>query len=964
MGQAAQHGVGPGGDQFFVTHCMIADSVLNNPGYTVRAASTTEPAKLDAAFHYPPYELPIDMWKDSPAVSAAPRRLALTRLGRSAVWVVHSSYLEKDTVDRDRSYFSHLLLLPAANPADVLQSWGADGWVKNYAPGASKDLAVSARLPVGKLVNDTALTAFLGDSPSGPLDLSLTVSPKRLRGSKDERRELFARVIQALLLLAAEEDTDRRRLYVHAEPGLLALLLYGAVRLLPESVTEGLTFSTFEPYHRNIRDYKLADVVGTYLGTSEKGLDPDLATTRGFTLDTFSPARSSPELRGSIWEALPSGASDLIELAASGEWEFLDSVKRAIGPDANQLHRAGSAISRARALARVDRGEATLEELVAIQSDKAGAEELKSRADAIWLKIKAAALTRSEVRAAFRDLLNDRDRLKELWEEAVDAILNERFREWDARWTLIREVVKPDDAKKLLSKFLGREKNEEKLGRLPTDMRHKLRAACGDIGMIPPRALLVPIGLGELEPLLGARDPAAAGYTAFVLLADEQYNWLAHIPPASREQMRKRAREFLFSAPPAAVASYLNAARPFLDTDPAFLTTLFHPYSDNAAKLMDRLLAANTLEPGDWVKLCGEEIGLTRDEWGDFLLENDRLANLLVGLGGDGIGQSVWSGYLESLSLALISPELIEVDDDTEPDVIHEWERKVHSHLRHAADRLPKSGAKLVQALPEGGVSRLFAANNLLKWIEHPELAEKDGPDEVKNACETFGLERLDLLKTACKTGGFHELSLPAQLDQFAPLVELFKACFPVDNNFNTARHAATEIIKLASDCPKQARGVFQAHFVVSCVPDNHFANLLDDQRQIPFDPLAEALIRQRMAKPKKSAQPAPSRPVKELEPVPVEDGQFADEEEPEEGAEEVIHKKGAKAKPDSVKSKKPESKKPEADSPKAKGEKKDKKDRSEEKDKPSKMGMWIAILVVVVLASVGLLVVAISQLN
>src|SRR5262245_17194424 len=264
------------GNQFYVTHCTTADSVLNNPGYSVRAASTTNPVLLDAAFQYPPYELPIDLWKELPAPTGAPRRLARTKHTTGGVWVVHSSYLEKDTVDRDRSYFSHLVLLPAASPVEVLRSWGASGWVRSYPPGATKSLEPGTRLPGWKLVNDTALTAFLDEKPAGPTDLCVTVCPTRLCKSRENRRDVFARFLHALLLLSSEENEQRRRLYVHAEPGLIALLLYGAVRLLPQGVTDDLTFSTFEPDHRNIRDYQLADVVGTYLGSPDKGLDTEL----------------------------------------------------------------------------------------------------------------------------------------------------------------------------------------------------------------------------------------------------------------------------------------------------------------------------------------------------------------------------------------------------------------------------------------------------------------------------------------------------------------------------------------------------------------------------------------------------------------------------------------------------------------------------------------------------------------
>ena len=116
MGQPERHANSAGGDQFYVTHCTVTDSVLNNPGYTARAASATEPTALDAAFHYPPYELPIDLWRDLPPPALAPRRLARTKNPKGGVWAVHSAYLAKDTVDRDRSYFSHLLLLPDADP--------------------------------------------------------------------------------------------------------------------------------------------------------------------------------------------------------------------------------------------------------------------------------------------------------------------------------------------------------------------------------------------------------------------------------------------------------------------------------------------------------------------------------------------------------------------------------------------------------------------------------------------------------------------------------------------------------------------------------------------------------------------------------------------------------------------------------------------------------------------------------
>jgi hypothetical protein len=314
---------GHDGEQFYVTHCAVADSVLDAAGYTVRAASTRKASELEAAIRYPTYELPIDLGKEPPQPSATPRRLARTEHSAAGAWVAHSVYRPTDTGDVDRSSFTHLLHLADADPLAVLRSWGAGEWCTAYPPVAPQQLP-QAPLPVGSLVNDAAVTAFLGNAPAGPTDLSTTVCPQRLRGPAAARRSLFARLHFALLRFIEEPDL---KLYVHAEPGLVALLLYGAARLLPQAALANLTFSTFEPHHRNIRDYKLARVVGTYLGTADQ--DPDL-TAAGLVLDTFAPARSSPELLGPLTDLLPPGSTDLVELASRNGWARVDELHHSV----------------------------------------------------------------------------------------------------------------------------------------------------------------------------------------------------------------------------------------------------------------------------------------------------------------------------------------------------------------------------------------------------------------------------------------------------------------------------------------------------------------------------------------------------------------------------------------------------------------------------------------------------------
>jgi hypothetical protein len=855
------------GEQFYVTHCATADSVLNNPGYTVRAASADDRDALESAFRYPPYELPIDMWRDLPPVERAPRRLARTLDAESRVWVAHSAHLAKDSVGRDRSYFSHLFLMPGAEPRAVLESWGAPDWATEYKPGAPKQLSAGA-LPEGELVGEAALTAFLSATPSGPTELSLCVCPERLRADPAARRAVLERALHAVLL-RAEAPEARRRLYVHAEPGLVALALYAAVRLLPASVTQGLTFSTFEPYHRNIREYKLADVVGTYLGVLNKGLDADLGTARGFVLDTFDLARSSPELRG----PLPAGIGELLDLVEGNDWHLLKRVRDDVGAGAAGLAAAGAAVRRARLVAKLavdskalekgtfkkENEAATVDDLLALRAEPLAAPDLGAHADAVWEKVHRH-LHRADVRAAFRELIAAPARVKELWIEAVDALLNENYRAWDARWPVVREAGGREEAARRLKKLVG-DDNEDRLRKQPTDMRAKMRAACTDVGLFPSRGLLVPVGLGELEPLLaGTHDQA--GYTAFVILAPDDFGWLNHLQPPVREQMRARAKQFLYAAPLPAFAAYVRGARAYLNTDSHFLDVLFDPHSAPAAALLSRVLASNVLEPSHWLKLY-DSAGLTQNEWGEFLLEGNHLSGFLVGLGGDGTRTDVWAGYLDQLTPALVSPDLIEATDDVDPATVHAWERNVHAQLKLAADRLTTAGHKLVAFLPAGGVGRLTAANALVKWTADPASAERAGTTEINHACEALDMKPYDLARAVFLAGGYKELELPLELPKLEPLVALFRAAFPADSPHG-ARSAVTYWLKLSQEYPKGSRAHFQYHFVLECVPDLYYRDLLADTTyRVPFEPVAVARVNQVLeGKVKKPAAQKGGRPT------------------------------------------------------------------------------------------------------
>jgi len=824
------------GNQFYVTHCTTADSVLNAPGYSVRAASVVgDPDTLRLALEFPPYELPLDMWRDKPPRALTPRRLARVRHPVSGIWAAHSVYLEKDTMNRDRSCFTHLIQLPATvGAAAVLESWAADAWVTDYPPGATRTLP-RATLPVGTAVSPAALTAFLTGPATGPTDLSVVVCPRDYRSSAEARRRLVCRFLKAVVLLAAarqDRHGRRDRLFVHAEPGLVAMLTYAAVRILPPSFTADLTFSTFEPAHRGLRDYRLATVIGTYLGGSGKGLDPDLTSHRGYGLDTFYPDRSSPELREDT--DLPPGLEELVDLAGGGEWDLLAEVHRLWTAEADgNLGRVRGTIPLARAVDRLTRGGLTSQDLITLKNDRRGSSLLQARADKVWGYLRQAVLADRSLRAAFRDWLADPARLSEYRRQATEALARGDPATWDACWELVRDTADPAEVKAQVEKAL--KSLDESQVALSRPARDRLRAACAQAGVWPDHDLLVPTDPEELEALLDpALPPDWQGYTCFAVLGPEAKNWLPDSTRPHRPALRERVRRHLLAAPPAVLAGYARQVKPFAASEPAFLAELFRPFRSECVEFLGRLIdaAAETIEPSDWFNLLDELDVYTAPHWQGFLLRDDHLCKLLAAFKADPLAPRVWDWALGQLT-----PQLFQGDD---------WELGIYQQLDRARAALGAGGIRLKAVIGDDGLAKLNAADTVLAVIADP-AATPLRPGELLEAFRRFQLDPTEGLRLLYARGQFDRVDLvrePARLD---PFLAAFASCFPVTNE-STARTAVTQWLAISEACPQPFRAAFQYYFVRQCVPVEYHRQLLEDVRRFPFLPEAQAWIHQGLA--------------------------------------------------------------------------------------------------------------------
>src|ERR1043165_1092555 len=126
-------------EQVFVTHCLQNDSVKNQAGFSIRAASTDDSELLKFAADYPAYELPLEMWANDPKPAQAPRRLAMVPGPRNSVVLIHSAYVGEDTTGRQGNFFTHVVFYPALSALQALESWCAAEWQRSEERRVGKE---------------------------------------------------------------------------------------------------------------------------------------------------------------------------------------------------------------------------------------------------------------------------------------------------------------------------------------------------------------------------------------------------------------------------------------------------------------------------------------------------------------------------------------------------------------------------------------------------------------------------------------------------------------------------------------------------------------------------------------------------------------------------------------------------------------------------------------------------------
>jgi hypothetical protein len=342
-------------EQIYCTHCTYGTSALEQRegeladrvlGYSARAGSAERNELRNDyraierfLYYYLPADTPPEE-KQRLDAAGAPRRLFFCpSMGRLQM-VGQVAYRQYDTAGRLGSYFAHVLFGDRSaggwSALDCLRLWNAP-WVQEDSAEHPFKLPALERLDdvwagAPPAIGDDALLRFLqsidegrasspspetGNAADGlgrPPHYDELIAPRWQTSPAQQRIDLVANVLQGLLALGTQR---RDNILLVVEPSVAALVFYGVARLLPKSLAEGLSFSTYEP---NAERLPVTLAATTFFDPHTADVRSDLYRRRGLVINTFQDRMSET--------GPPSGdyARFIIERLLEDGWPVVDRL--------------------------------------------------------------------------------------------------------------------------------------------------------------------------------------------------------------------------------------------------------------------------------------------------------------------------------------------------------------------------------------------------------------------------------------------------------------------------------------------------------------------------------------------------------------------------------------------------------------------------------------------------------------
>lgn len=799
-------------DQIFVTDCLPSDSVKSEAGFSIRATSTQDPDLLKFALDYPAYELPLDMWSSDPSPVQSPRRLAFVPAPRNTRALVHSTYVGEDTGGRKGNFFTHVIFYPKLTATQALESWGAAGWKTSYASGEPKLLPKLDDRPFKGKISEDYLSDFLsGKGANGDEDLATVICPSRLQKNPRCLQELLARTLDGYLFVSNDGPASGRdRLYLIGEPGLIALLLYGVVRMLPSQANEKVMFSTFENMHRSLRQFKLGLVCGTYTSDTKQSLDADFFKSRGYGLDTFPPNRASAELTREI----PPVIQDFVSLASQRKWQEIDEHRLCHGPGKI----TEESLQRAQKLYRIDvrrkAGKTTADDLLELSSSSQGRELLEREHQGYWTFICDASLSSEQVREAFHGML--KARVSDLTARAAD-LLSKLDDKWRSHWDLEKAIEKSRERLTTLYVNLLQQAGKKAPSKpfLATFRVPLLR----EWQQLSPDPAVLPAPIQDLLFLTSARDferlqnaALPDGWLAFSLgVALENSgadSWAADAIKSIPDRILQRF-----------VANKLNGEKPSQEV----LNTLHVLIPDpQSFRFFFRLVNNGLVLPPESAYQFLDDLGQTKHLSGGWLQEHN-LQTFLERVG----RYQERTAPLWQLFCRFLSKDVILHD---------ELQRRLFDNLSGARERLKGS-------VPAEASEFLDDWLFLVQLFSEPKRLTST--KDVEATCQKRHLKILDLLKEYfAKVVQAHDAEHPTAV----MFCETFEKCFPGAEFYQNQVGRFDNWLRVVKHCrdPQRQAG-FQVLFLERCVSAEFRLQVAGERRSVLGESVVE-LVRNGLA--------------------------------------------------------------------------------------------------------------------
>jgi hypothetical protein len=779
--------------QLYVTHCLYDEGVKRKAGFGVRAASTLDPLLLRFAAEYPSYEVPADWPVDQ--LATAPRRLAFVRLPGGRYAMLHSAAISEQERGRPNNFFTHVIVPPSCRAWQALASWAAPEWATEYPVEGDKQLPALDALPRGKAIHDEAVTAFLQRKFDSAGELPETrICPERLASQPQKRRELLAMALRGVqLVLQQGRAAPRARLYILAEPGLVALLIYAAARLLPEALAADLTFSTYESAQLSLHLQRQVQVLGTWFTDPSMGFSEDYYTKRGYAIDTFN-HRFSPELVAASEPVL----DEWVKLASQGDWPTVDKVHSLLGQGSTSVVSFKEGFQAAKLARRLASGQASPADLLALKQSSLGEPILQQHRDRLWPTVREGFLNEPRLVDEFADLV--REHIPDLEEQARQAFKAGSQEAWRPHTALLWSVLKHDPTAmaQTFQRLLPEPPYAPARRFALLQELHALGLEQAEL-QLPLHPLVRDCSLEELEELARAEFPR------------EWYVW-AVCYALVRQETRSTAVKHLHGCDDRIFQTFWDQFQHLTDEGQrrAILAPLFDPALPTRVAFFSRMLKHHCYLPHSTLSWLLGELGAWRRDWAEFWGREDHLGCVLDILRRQSEEATpTWERLCGKITAHVLPPS-------------NPFQQTLLLNLAAVKDRPG-------QPLPEQ------AAQTIADWVllrDHFEKAAAVPSSEqssILDACARRRLDPIGLLATYFQRFVEPHGQKPAVLDDFAGFFHSFYTEPTTRQDYGSRLIGWLQVV---GDAPDEALVSYQLYYLERWVPEEFRWHLAEEMRE------------------------------------------------------------------------------------------------------------------------------------